>query len=516
MAKEYILKQNGLHERFFASRAKVQFFGGGYGNGKTSAMTVKSLQLAEDYPGLAALFARSTYPKLNDTLRKTFEDFCPEDWIASFPKSKNSENSATLTNGSKFNFRYISQKTSTEDGGKTSNLLSATYDLIVVDQIEDPEITYKDFLDLFGRLRGSTLYRGNDPTMPRTGPRWMMISSNPTRNWVYTKIIAPLKKYQATGEITEDLLCERDEYRRPILIDGKPIILIELFEGSTYENAHVLEKDFITTLQSIYTGQMGERFLKGMWSSYEGLVYPSFDPNKHMIDHHRMLGYLNQLRSEGYIVPFVESYDYGIASPSCYLLAFVDPFGNVCVIDGYYKKEYILEEQAEKIVELRNKYRANTRFVYGDPDIFRKKAGQKQTVGKSITELFYEINPEIMFVRGNNDIKNGIVKVTSYLNGYKHHINPFDGSYVSPYIFFSKNLQFLEDEFNGYFWKENKHGEKDDEPTDKSDHAMDSLKYLLSEVPETATLYKRSLLSPSHLTQWTEIESNVDTKAHRR
>jgi hypothetical protein len=29
----------------------------------------------------------------------------------------------------------------------SSNLLSATYDWIVVDQIEDPEITEKDFLD---------------------------------------------------------------------------------------------------------------------------------------------------------------------------------------------------------------------------------------------------------------------------------------------------------------------------------------------------------------------------------
>ena len=135
MAKTYQLLEGGIHEAFFNSRAKIQFFGGGFGNGKTSAMVTKSLQLAKDYPGMNALMARSTYPKLNDTLRKTFIDFCPEQWIKAFPQSKNSENSCTLQNGTKFNFRYIAQKTSTEDGGSTSNLLSATYDLAVIDQI---------------------------------------------------------------------------------------------------------------------------------------------------------------------------------------------------------------------------------------------------------------------------------------------------------------------------------------------------------------------------------------------
>ena len=52
MAKTYSLLEGSLHDKFFQSRAKIQFFGGGYGNGKTSAMTVKALlKIAKDYPG---------------------------------------------------------------------------------------------------------------------------------------------------------------------------------------------------------------------------------------------------------------------------------------------------------------------------------------------------------------------------------------------------------------------------------------------------------------------------------
>ena len=78
MAKTYILKEGSLHDKFFQSRAKIQFFGGGYANGKTSAMVMKTLlKVAKDYPGCNILMARSTYPKLNDTMRKTFLEFCP-------------------------------------------------------------------------------------------------------------------------------------------------------------------------------------------------------------------------------------------------------------------------------------------------------------------------------------------------------------------------------------------------------------------------------------------------------
>ena len=517
MAKVYQLKEGSIHEKFFASRAKIQFFGGGFGNGKTSAMVVKALKILKDYPGANVLCARSTYPKLNDTLRRTFIDFCPAEWIDSFPMSKNSENACTLKDGTRYNFRYVAQKRSTEDGNATSNLLSATYDIAIIDQIEDPEITYKDLLDILGRMRGDTVYRGDDPTMPRTGPRWVFLSANPTRNWVWTRVIAPLKRYLIDGVILDDLLCERDtDTGAPILdANGKPFLLIELVEGATYENAHVLSADFIKTLESAYKGQMKDRFLKGEWVAYEGLVYPEYNPAKHIIRHDVMVQYKNDLLRKGTKLNVLEGYDFGIAAPSCYLLSFVDDVGNIFVLDGFYRKEMAINSQAAAIAEIRRINNLSSSFIRADPDIFRRKAGSNATVGKSVADLFAETDSSLMFARGNNDIMNGIVKVKSYVQTYDYHQHPIDKSNNSPYIYFSSKLEFIDQEFNGYFWKTDSAGERDDKPNDANDHAMDTLKYMLSDRPDASQVRKLARKLPEYLSIWQEKDSTEINNPHR-
>ena len=199
MTIAYNIKENSLHDKFQKSRAKVQVFGGGFGNGKSAALCIKALIMGNKYPGANILLARSTFPKLNSTLRVEFEKWCPKGSIKRNVNSK--ENFIELHNGTRFNFSYVAQQGKSNESS-TSNLLSATYDAILIDQVEDPEITYKDFLDLLGRLRGSTRRRDDsDFTWPTTGPRFLILACNPTRNWVFKKLIKPLQeKVIVTGK----------------------------------------------------------------------------------------------------------------------------------------------------------------------------------------------------------------------------------------------------------------------------------------------------------------------------
>jgi hypothetical protein len=482
------LTKDSLQDRFLKSKGKVQLYGGGFANGKTASACIKCIQIAKDYPGANILMARSTYPKLNDTLRKEFLKWIPEDWIDSFPKSANGSNTCTLKNGTTINFRYIAQQGKVGNEATTSNLLSATYDAIIVDQMEDPEIVHKDFLDLLGRLRGMTPYAGDNPDMPKSGPRWFILTTNPTRNWLYRKLVKPLHDLKQFGSVSDDLLCETDENGKMLLDNNRlPIPIIDLYEGSTYENKDNLEADFIKTLEASYKGQMRSRFLMGEWASYEGLVYPSYNESIHVMSHYAVENYYKQLQIKSTGLTYIEGYDYGLAVPFCYMLGFCDNHGNVFLMDGAYEKELPLDDHINAIKHIRNEYQVDaSNMILADPDIFRRKSVGKKLVGKSIADMFLEEG--IMCIRGNNDISNGIVKVNQYLVPQRNHQNPITGEYEAPYIYVSDKLEFWMSEIADYYWQKTPTGEQVDKPIDKNDHAMDTTKYMLSNRPNISKL----------------------------
>jgi len=495
--------EGGLQERFLKSRAKVQIYGGGFANGKTAAAVVKALQLAMDYPGSNGLIARSTYPKLNDTIRKEFMKWCPKHWIKSFPMSVNASNTCTLQNGTTINFRYIAQQGKNFEA-TTSNLLSATYDWIIVDQLEDPEIVHKDFLDLLGRLRGMAPYTGEDASMPRTGPRWFIATTNPTANWVYRKLVKPLHDHQK-DLFNDDLLCETDEKGKPLFKDGKPVPIIDLYEGSTYSNVENLEEDYIKTLEASYKGQMRDRFLYGKWASYEGLVFPDFDLNTHVLPHSTVETYFWEVARTAEIT-ILEGYDYGLAVPSCYIYGFVDTAGNVFLMDGIYDPEMQLEAQFEQIRRMRDYYGGlHSERIMADPDIFRRKPGGRKIVGFTIADMFMEEG--LYCERGNNDIDTGILKVTQYLYPQKHHLHPITGNYGAPYLFVSDRLTWFIDEITGYFWKRDQSGDITEKPQDKNNHAMDVTRYIFSWRPKiSVVLASTTTKKVLGLRRWAEMD----------
>lgn len=489
----YMIDEGSVHERFLASRAPVQLFGGGYGNGKTAALCIKCIQLALGYPGSNGLIGRSTYSKLNDTIRKEFFKWLPSDLIKRPPTT--TDNTLYLTNGSIVNFRYISQRGKrTFDGNTTSNLLSATFDWAAVDQIEDPEIEYKDFLDLMGRMRGSTPYKGKDETMPLIGPGFMMLATNPTGNWVYAKLVKPLHAWNATGAVTDDLLYDPD-LQEPI---------IELFEAPTSANEKNLPAEFMRKLRTTYKGQMFERYFMGKWASFEGLVYPDFDRDSHMVSHNKLLDILQHRWRERSKYHAIEGFDFGIGVPSCYLLGFVDDLGRLIILDGFYEPGLTHTQIYDKITEIRVKYEAYLIYgyepIWADPAIFKRS----QVSGQSVTTLAKLLGERGLYLRpGQNAIENGIIKVTGYL-AIQPNNNLFDPELHGPNMIFSDTLQFIADEFLGYFWKTNTQGERIDQPNDRNDHAMDTLKYMVSRMPDpTELIYARPTPTPEML-KWHE------------
>lgn len=498
MSKAYRIERGSTTERFHQSRDKFQFIGGGFGSGKTTAVVIKALRLARDYPGSNGLLARATFPKLNDTLRKEFFAWMPSHWKKSFNKT---DNTLELVNGSVINFRYVSQR-SNEAGEGTSNLLSNTYDYVVFDQLEDPEISHKDFLDLVGRIRGSTRYTGDDPTMPLTGPRWFMFTANPTRNWLYRRIVKP-KHDHDQGLWNPDLLCERDaDTEQPVLGgDGRPKPLIALYESSTYENKNNLPTDFIKSLEATYRGQMRSRFLLGQWVGYEGQIFSEFDQALHVVPLAQMVSHYKTVRMRSLLVSIAESFDHGLAEPSCYLFAFVDNQDNVHIMDGFYEPGLNIDKLAARIHEIRKRYGVTENDVQADPAIFRRQSAQ--IVGPTVASMLDEYG--VSCVRANNALLNGIAKVQTYLAPEQHRLHPYLSKYGAPRLYISDSLHWWIDEVLDYVWVKDRSEEMEDRPRDKKNHAMDATRYLLSDRPSPSQLLAvRSIELPPYLKSWSE------------
>jgi len=490
---EYRIKPDGMHHQFLQCRRKVQIIGGGFGNGKTAAVCIKAIQLCKDYPGCKGIIAMATYAQLNDTIREEFYKWVPASSVKRWPTL--ADNTLVFKNGSQINFRYIKQKgkAAAADGNTSSNLLSATYDFAVVDQIENPEISYKDYLDLFGRLRGSTPYKGDDKSMPSSGPRWMMLTANPSFNWVFHKIIKPWEHYKKTGEHHTDLLVDPETSE----------VMIQVFEASTYENAHNLAPDFIKGLEAAYTGQFRDRYLGGEWGAFEGLVYPTFNQEYHMLHKERIMRYIIDLCHKGIRCEFIEGFDFGMASPCCYLCGFVDHRGRIFVIDGFYKREMQLQDIATQILSMRMQYSPfakDVTTVLADPAIFRRTIVDKIGKGASTVARIFQDQYNLHMTPAQNDITSGIAKITAYLT-VKNFEHFESGNLNGGLLYISSHLTFMADEFLAYFWSMSASMERTDKPIDRNDHAMDTLKYMLSYVPQAVEL----LISYQHTREGVDL-----------
>lgn len=508
---QFRIVSGGIAEEFLNSRAKIQVFAGGFANGKTATTCVKAIQLARDYPGSNGLIARATYPKLCDTILVEWKKWLPEDWIKSFTKS-NDRPTYVLKNNTVVNFRYVQQQK--RAGSSTSNLLSATYDWIVVDQFDDPEFVYKDFTDLLGRLRGGTKYTGTDPSMPISGPRWLICTSNPTRNWFYKDIVKSIIDYKNTGHVS-DRLAEQLAKMEVSDVDQ----FIHLVQGPTTANAHNLSEDYVRSLQATYSGTMADRYIKGDWGAFTGLVYPDFDPLIHMVPE----GDIRRWKFSSKTVQWLECFDFGLRTPTCYMLAFRDAQHNVVFVDGFKEKELSPEDTVRRIKAIRRQWavpKDTDKPIYADPSTFRRSGTEYRTVGKSVAEVFRGNGLGVTFTRGNNDIKAGIVKVRSYLALHERHEDPFTHHTPAPFVYFSRDkLGFLEDEITDYYFEEaDDESSEEEKPIDRNDHAMDALKYCLTDVPEIKVILPRKKRDFSHLTRWQEAPDDWsnDGQAHPR
>lgn len=482
---------------FFECREEVAGFTGGFGNGKTSVMGVLACYIAENYEEARVLVGRATRPKLEDSTKPEIMKWVPEASVSRWPSDRwnNIEFAAT---GSRIEFRHVRQEGKGK-GEEQSNLLSATYDAIFIDQMDDPEFSYKDFADLFGRLRGTAKYIGDDPTFPRVGPQWLRFGANPTRNWLYREVCGPYFLWeQSRGKIITPKLLLDPDTRKPI---------IKVFNAPSEANKKHTGERFTKRMEIVFRGAMNDRYIKGSWDAYEGLVYPDYSDTVHMVEHGDLVKYVQNGLADGSL-GVAEGYDYGKVVPSCYGLAFFNEVGDIFIVDGFYEANAGVQKQAKWIKEIRNEWMITPIDpIFADPQLFKKTEAQKSGENISVVSMFEEEG--IAMQRGANDITSGIEKVSSYLVVDKMHRHPITRNHGAPRLFVSSKLDWWHNEIADYYWNKNIAGQHVDKPMDRNDHAMDMTKYLMSKRNRVVGgIQRRRRIIDPRVFAWSEVEDD--------
>jgi hypothetical protein len=499
--KTFEVEEGSQQYQFLMCRDDIAGFTGGYGNGKTAALCIGAITVATTYQNARVLVARATKPKLEDSTKPELVKWLPEDWVTSWPAERRN-NILLKDTKSTIEFRHVRQEGKGK-GEEQSNLLSATYDAIFIDQIDDPEFGFKDFADLVGRLRGTAKYIGDDPTMPRVGPQWLRFAANPTRNWLFREVVNPYFVYVKTGIVTQKLIRDVDT--------GKP--LLKVFNAPTSANKKNTGEKYGKRMQAVFRGSMNKRYIEGDWSAYEGLVYPDFDETVHVVEQKAFHAYIReQIAADKLGVS--EAYDYGQVAPSCYGLSFHDAIGNVFLVDGFYQSNYLIPDQAKAIRDIRNKWGITpTDRIYADPDIFRGHHASTKKVGESVEQMFRAEGIEMQ--RGANDVTSGIQKVSSYLQVDPLHLHPIKKVYGSPRFFVGSDLEWFQNEVVDYYWNKNILGQNVDKPRDANDHAMDMIKYLFTKrnkVVGQIHRMKGELIDRINMMGWTAAPDSNEEK----
>lgn len=193
----------------------------------------------------------------------------------------------------------------------------------------------------------------------------------------------------------------------------------------------------------------------GRFFAGEGLVYPEFDPERHVID--------------PFDVPpewqCAVSIDPGLNNPtSCHFYA-VDFDGAIYVVGEHYERGRGIDWHAEKILALADRL-GWRRDTSGTLRALIDSAASQRTLAseKSVAELFYERGIAVN-TRVNKDLYSGIQRVKSLF------------SRVPTRIFIFRDCVNLIRELKGYWWGDG------DRPRKVDDHALDELRYFVMTQP---------------------------------
>ena len=228
---------------------RFQAYGGGFANGKTTGGVVKAILLSILFPENQGMICRWEGNKLRLSTMQEFFKICPAQMID--PKGTNAQ-LGTIKFKRAFGGSTILYQ------GLQDKLVGTNLGWFWIDQAE--EVPEDRFADLVGRLRRETALYDEQQHLIGYAPQYGLVTFNPegSNHWLY----------RFFSQDSQDKL------------DNSALYMASTYDGL---KAGFVRQDYIDGILKTYPEAAQKRYLEGTWDSFEGRVYPGFEPSIHRI-----------------------------------------------------------------------------------------------------------------------------------------------------------------------------------------------------------------------------------------
>jgi PBSX family phage terminase large subunit len=415
---------------------------GGVGSGKSFAMMLRLVKHALAFPGTTVLIVR----RVKEDLRKTsLADFSESfgEWIEEMNMQTMM---ATLVNGTKVFFLH-----GWDDERGTKHLDAYNTSAFLISQAEElPEQTYRKLVD---RNRKKTCSSGE------ITEHLELMEGNPAgRNWVWDLFCKSAEESEHEEEV-------RNEIKKYWRYDKKDSLLCRI-QSADYS---FVPEGYLGTLLENSSQRYIDRYVKGEFESYSGVVYDEFDERVHLYD-----GFVFKDKLPGEYRRVI-AIDWGLRNPTAVLWAVYDVKEDVYF---FYRESYcggkLAQEQAEMIVKMSGNEKID--FMVMDPSAWNTDPLSGSSIAGEFQKIFQKKGWVIYKADNNRD--RGLEAV--------HRQMKVTGGLTRLYV--ERKLDNFQKEIRDYRFpedvesKEPKQNLKED-ALKKNDHLMDAMRYLVMAKP---------------------------------
>jgi PBSX family phage terminase large subunit len=335
------------------------------GTGKTFAILCLLMAYALVNPGARILIVRSTRSRLSQSAMQTLENLVFPAFGIKVPGGGGAENRSTykLPNGSEFILMGL------DDMQRTQSVEVAKVYVVEAVEIKDRHVVEA----LAGALRqaGMPDHQCLVDCNPGAPGHWLNHAAEPVAKGLYQ--------------------CEtREEYeaiQRHNRAPAKPGFWKRMLTRHQ-DNPHFWDYDtweyteagrqYVDEVLSTMTGSLGVRWKQGRWVAEEGIIYPMFDEDRHVMAPFRIPD--GTLPNEE-PWPIYVGWDPGFDHPTAILWIAIGKNGCYYIIDEIYRGGRTVKEHCEE-VHKKNRGRTVLRY-FGDPQYaFSKTAMSEESIAE--------------------------------------------------------------------------------------------------------------------------------------